>query len=92
MLYIGLRLRRAKLSMDMLHALKNGDFEAAERIRETFKPLEDLRNAINPIRVLHTAVAAAGIAQTGPIIPLLTEVSAAEREQIQQAAEQLLGK
>ena len=79
-----------KLSMDMLHALKGGDFETAERIRETFKPLEDLRNAINPIRVLHTAVAAAGIAQTGPIIPLLTEVTATEREQIQQAAEQLL--
>ncbi len=79
-----------KQSMDMLHALKSGNFESAERIRETFKPLEDLRNAINPIRVLHTAVAAAGIAQTGPIIPLLTEVSAADRERIQQAAEQLL--
>jgi dihydrodipicolinate synthase/N-acetylneuraminate lyase len=79
-----------KLSMDMLQALKSGDFETAERIRETFKPLEDLRNAINPIRVLHTAVAACGIAETGPIIPLLTEVTAAEREKIQQAAEQLL--
>jgi dihydrodipicolinate synthase/N-acetylneuraminate lyase len=70
--------------------LKRGDFETAERIRETFKPLEDLRNRINPIRVLHTAVAACGIAETGPIIPLLTEVSAADRDQIQQAAEDLL--
>lgn len=81
-----------KLSMDMLRALKSGDVDSAERIRETFKPLEDLRNGINPIRVLHAAVAAAGLAETGPIIPLLTEVSADDRSRIQQAATELLSK
>jgi dihydrodipicolinate synthase/N-acetylneuraminate lyase len=79
-----------KLSMDMLRAIKAGDFETAEQIRSTFEPLENLRNEINPIRVLHTAVAQAGIATSGPLIPLLSEVSEADRARIQQAAAQLL--
>ncbi|MEO1961836.1 MAG: TIM barrel protein, partial [Paracoccus sp. (in: a-proteobacteria)] len=62
------------LSTKMLQALKGGNLDAAESIRRTFAPLEDLRNDINPIRVLHAAVAEAGIAETGPILPLLDEV------------------
>lgn len=79
-----------KLSMDMLRAIKSGDFTTAERIQAIFRPLEDLRNAINPIRVLHTAVSLAGIAETGPIIPLLSEVNAADRPAIKEAAIRLL--
>ena len=48
-------------------------------------------NSINPIRVLHTAVAAAGIAETGPILPLLNEISAADYPAVKQAAVRLLG-
>src|SRR6056297_333175 len=44
------------LSMKMLAALRSGDFETAESIRQLFLPLEDLRNQIHPIRVLHHAV------------------------------------
>lgn len=79
-----------KLSMDMLAAIKSGDFESAEQIRATFSPLEDLRNEINPVRVLHTAVAQAGIAETGPLIPLLSEVSNDDTQRIQTAANELL--
>lgn len=79
-----------RLSMQMLRAIKAGDFATAERIQSIFRPLEDLRNAINPIRVLHTAVSLAGIAETGPIIPLLSEVSAADRPAIKEAAVTLL--
>ena len=79
-----------KLSMDMLRAIKAGEFKTAEQIRQTFEPLETLRNEINPIRVLHTAIAQAGIATTGPLIPLLSEVGEADRSRIQQAATQLL--
>ena len=79
-----------RLSTDMLNALQEGDYETAERIRTIFEPLEDLRNSINPIRVLHTAVALAGIAKTGPIIPLLSEVDAADRPGIEAAAKELL--
>lgn len=79
-----------KLSMDMLRSIKAGDFETADQIRRTFEPLENLRNGINPIRVLHTAIAQAGIATTGPLIPLLSEVGEADRSRIQRAATQLL--
>ena len=78
--------------MDMLRALKAGDHETAETIRQTFKPLEDLRNAINPIRVLHAATGEAGIAATGPILPLLHEVTADQRTDIAATANQLLSR
>ena len=78
------------LSMKMLVALKAGDFNAAESIRQTFEPLEHIRNAINPIRVLHTALAGAGITNTGPILPLLHEVTDQERANIAEAAKALL--
>jgi dihydrodipicolinate synthase/N-acetylneuraminate lyase len=77
-------------SMEMLQAIKAGDFETAEQIQATFKPLEDLRNSINPIRVLHTAVALSGIANTGPIIPLMSELNDSDRPAIQAAAATLL--
>eukprot|EP00913_Durusdinium_trenchii_P023437 g22015.t1 len=79
-----------RLSMDMLRAIKAGDLETAEQIRATFQPLEDLRNEINPVRVLHTAVAAAGIAETGPIMPLLSEIDEADVARIRDAASELL--
>ncbi|MFM8284550.1 MAG: dihydrodipicolinate synthase family protein [Planctomycetaceae bacterium] len=63
-----------RLSQALLAAVRGGAIDEAERLRERFRPLEDLRNAINPIRVLHEAVACAGIAATGPLLPLLTNV------------------
>ena len=78
------------LSMKMLAALKSGDFATAESIRQTFEPLENLRNAINPIRVLHAAVAEVGIADTGPILPLLSEVNDQASANIAEAAKTLL--
>lgn len=78
------------LSMSMLRAIKAGDFDTAEEVRETFVPLEDLRNSINPVRVLHTAIGLAGIADTGPIIPLLSEIPDKDRAAIRDAARQLL--
>lgn len=77
-------------SQAMLQAIQAGDFAKAEAIRETFRPLEDLRNAIQPIRVLHHAVAAAGIAATGPIQPMLGELAESQKEAIGQAAKRLL--
>jgi len=79
-----------KLSTDVLRALRSGDFATADRIRETFRPLEDLRNSINPIRVLHAAVALAGIAKTGPILPLLSDVDESDVPAIRDAARTLL--
>lgn len=69
-------------SMEMLHKIQSHDLEGAEAIRRWFSPLEDLRNEINPIRVLHHAVEIAGVAQTGPLMPMLSELPAAECDRI----------
>lgn len=78
------------LSMQMLHAIQAKRFDEAETIRAQFEPLEDLRNNINPIRVLHEAVGLAGIAKTGPIMPLLSPISAAESNLVERAAKALI--
>jgi dihydrodipicolinate synthase/N-acetylneuraminate lyase len=78
------------LSQALLAAIRRHDWIEAERIRSIFEPLEDLRNAINPIRVLHEAVAGAGIAATGPLLPLLDPVEEEHRPAIAVAAKALL--
>lgn len=79
-----------RLSQAMLAAIRRHDWAEAERIRGVFEPLENLRNAINPIRVLHEAVAAAGIAATGPLQPLLDNIEAEHKPAIATAARALL--
>lgn len=78
------------LSQRMLLAMRAGDAAAAEKIRLLFRPLEALRNANGPIAVLHLAVALAGIAKTGPMLPLLTDVPEGIHDDIQAAALKLL--
>lgn len=78
------------LSALMLSAIRAKDWNRAEQIRRIFRPLEDLRNQINPIRVLHEAVRLAGIAETGPLLPLLTNVGDSDHPRIADAARQLL--
>jgi dihydrodipicolinate synthase/N-acetylneuraminate lyase len=73
-------------SMDMLRAIKRADYTEAEKIRLEFVPLEDLRNEIQPIRVLHRAVELSGIANTGPMLPMLGELDAAQTTRIATAA------
>lgn len=79
-----------RLSQAMLAAIRQRAWAEAERLRQIFEPLENLRNAISPIRVLHEAVAAAGIAATGPLQPLLDNVEAEHRPAITDAARALL--
>lgn len=78
-----------KLSMDMLRAIQAKDYAHAESIREVFRPLEDLRNGIQPIRVLHHAVKAADIADTGPMQPLLGELETSQEQSIAIASKEL---
>ncbi len=77
-------------SQQMLLALQAGEFEKAESIRERFLPLEDLRNAYSPIQVLHHAVKLAGIAETGPQLPLLCELDAEKQAAVARAAQDTL--
>jgi 4-hydroxy-tetrahydrodipicolinate synthase len=63
------------LSMAILCALQAGDVEQAESIRTLFLPLEDLRDRHSPLRVLHEAVRLADIAETGPVLPMLANIT-----------------
>lgn len=74
------------MSMRMLAALNDKDYEQAESIREQFRPLEDLRNGIHPIRVLHDAVSLADICDAGAILPLLSHTTDAQQQEIRKAA------
>jgi dihydrodipicolinate synthase/N-acetylneuraminate lyase len=74
----------------MMHAIHAGDETRAEDLRKQFLPLEDLRNAHSPILVLHHAVALAGIADTGPVLPLLTSLPGDLIAPIDEAAKSLL--
>jgi dihydrodipicolinate synthase/N-acetylneuraminate lyase len=77
-------------SQEMLRALQAGDLGTAEAIREKFNTLEALRNAHGPIPVLHHAVSGAGIAATGPALPLLRELDEELQAQIKRTATELL--
>lgn len=77
-------------SQEMLRALQAGDMAMAEAIRERFNALESLRNAHGPIPVLHHSVSLAGIAETGPLLPLLAGLGDAVQQPIREAANALL--
>ena len=74
------------LSQSLFAAASKGDWAAAERARAGFIPLEDVRDALGPARVLHAAVDAAGIASTGPIPPFVSELTDGQRAEARDAA------
>jgi len=78
-----------QLSRDLLLAIQAGNWDEAETIREKFLPLEQLRDSLGPITILHRATELAGIAQTGPVSPLLSEPNASIREKIAASIEQI---
>jgi 4-hydroxy-tetrahydrodipicolinate synthase len=78
-----------RLSRALLDVCAAQDYEKAEQIRAAFLPLEDLRDQWGPSKVLHAAVALAGIAATGPIPPFVSELSAAQQDTLRPVAEGL---
>ena len=77
-------------SMRILALLQAGKHEEAAKIRAVYLPLEDQRDALGPMRVLHDAVTLAGIAEMGPILPMASNLAAHERGAVQAAARALL--
>ena len=77
-------------SMRILRLLQAGRIAEAETIRAAYIPLEDQRDARGPIRVLHDAVTLAGIADMGPILPMISGLEAPERPAVEAAARALL--
>jgi dihydrodipicolinate synthase/N-acetylneuraminate lyase len=78
-----------KASMRLLKALKQREVAVAEDLRARFLPLEDLRESISLIRVLHDAVTLSGIADMGPHLPLLSASPTDRWDEIKQAADVL---
>ena len=78
------------LSMALLAALRADDAGRVAALIRLFEPLEALRNAISPIRVLHDAVTLSGIAEMGPMLPLLSNLDAADQPPVRAAAAALL--
>jgi len=65
-----------RLSQQLFESLSAKDYARAELIREKFLPLEDLRDAWGPARVLHDATELAEIAETGSITPYVSALTA----------------
>ncbi len=64
-----------RLSTQLKGAIERGELAEAQRLRTLFLPLEDLRDAHSPLRVLHEAVGLAGICETGPLLPYLDNIT-----------------
>jgi len=79
-----------KLCRAVLDACRNEDDAKANSLREAFIPLEDLRDAWGPSKVLHAAVALAGIADTGSIPPWVSEVTPEQADRLRPVAKALL--
>ncbi|WP_296663580.1 dihydrodipicolinate synthase family protein [Paraburkholderia sp.] len=76
--------------MALLAAVKAGRTDEAQCLYDAFMPLETLRDEISLIRVLHDAVTLTGIADMGPILPLLSGTPEADLPAVEQAAKALL--
>jgi len=63
---------------ELFDASGAGDWTRAGTLRASFMPLEDLRDAWGPARVLHHATELAGIAPTGPIPPYVSALEATQ--------------
>lgn len=63
-----------RLSTALLQAIRQNNLAEAQNLRAQFLALEDLRDAHSPLRVLHEAVRLAGICDTGPMLPFLSNI------------------
>jgi dihydrodipicolinate synthase/N-acetylneuraminate lyase len=75
-----------RLSHALFEACARGDFGAAEKVRASFLPLEDLRDAWGPARVLHHTTELAGIAITGPTPPYVSPLADEQLERLRPIA------
>ena len=77
------------LSQEIFELCSRGEFASAEPLREKFIPLEDLRDARGPARVLHAATELAEIAKTGAIAPFVSELDATTLDLLRPVAQGL---
>ena len=73
----------------MFEACRRRDWTRAEELRAAFMPLEDVRDAWGPARVLHHAIELAGIAAAGPIPPYVSPLDATQLKALEPVARDL---
>jgi dihydrodipicolinate synthase/N-acetylneuraminate lyase len=73
----------------LLAACDGKRWQEAEAIRTRFMPLEDLRDAWGPARVLHHATELADIAPTGPIPPYVSALDSQKIDELRPVARAL---
>ncbi len=78
------------LSMQLLRAIQQQDWTEATRVHGLIMPMEDQRERISPIRVLHDAITLCGIADMGPMYPMLTGIDESDYEVVGSQAKLLL--
>jgi dihydrodipicolinate synthase/N-acetylneuraminate lyase len=81
-----------RLSGAIFEACSRGEFDEADKLRTEFLPLEDLRDAWSPAKVLHYATRLAAIAEIGPVPPYLSALSEDQMQQLAPVAETLITK
>jgi dihydrodipicolinate synthase/N-acetylneuraminate lyase len=74
---------------DLLAACDDKRWQEAEAIRARFMPLEDLRDAWGPARVLHHATELADVAPTGPIPPYVSALDSQRVDELRPVARAL---
>jgi dihydrodipicolinate synthase/N-acetylneuraminate lyase len=81
-----------RLSQALFEACAAGDWSKAEALWAVFAPVEDLRDAWGPARVLHQATELAGVARTGPILPFVSALTPAQAQELAPVARALVEK
>lgn len=81
-----------RLSEQLFRACVGEEYEAAERLREEFLPLEDLRDAWSPAKVLHYATELAGVSRVGPVPPYLAPLTEDQMRRLDPVARALVGR
>ena len=79
-----------RATMALLAAYRIGDEAEIERLRAPFLAFETVRMALGGIAVLHEAVTLSGIADMGPILPMLSNVDEANRPAVQAVTDGLM--
>ena len=79
-----------RASMKLLQLIKAGKYDEAAKIRDAFADMEACRDSISPIRTLHEAVTLAGIADMGPMLPMLSNIGPEHFARVAGAAKTLL--
>jgi dihydrodipicolinate synthase/N-acetylneuraminate lyase len=77
-------------SLALLRAIRAGDWTEGERLEAAFAPLEHERERLGAIPSLHGVMGKCGIAEMGPLQPLLSDLPGAALADAVRAARELL--